>query len=119
MGTCIINLFLLFMCSEIQISQKMADSACPDVYVWCELPVPICSNLSSFHLETTNKTEDADDSLSLSKGETSMWTVHKGKKETKRRQRGDSGEASSIGLLVLQGQRSQLRVGALHSSGDN
>lgn len=107
------------MCSEIQISQKMADSACPDVYVWCELPVPICSNLSSFHLETTNKTEDADDSLSLSKGETSMWTVHKGKKETKRRQRGDSGEASSIGLLVLQGQRSQLRVGALHSSGDN
>jgi hypothetical protein len=60
----------------------MADSTCPDVYVWCQLPAPICLNPSSLPSETSNNTEDAECTLLLSREEASVRAVHKGKTET-------------------------------------
>lgn len=67
------NLFLLFMCSEIHISKKKWQISHAQMYMCgVSFPAPICSNPSSFPLETTKNTEDADDTLLLIRAEISI-----------------------------------------------
>jgi hypothetical protein len=61
------------MCSEIHISKKKWQISHAQMYMCgVSFPAPICSNPSSFPLETTKNTEDADDTLLLIRAEISI-----------------------------------------------
>jgi hypothetical protein len=80
------NPFLFVMCSESQISQKMADSTFTDMYVWCERPTPLCSNPSSHPPETRNNTEDAEWRLLIEHGR----SLHVGCAQGEERNKGEA-----------------------------